>query len=122
MTNSNWDALDRHENQTLVSLFENDAQRVEKLTIELAGIRFDLSKTHLDDGLLTGFSEMAIAAGLSAQKEALFTGAIVNPTEGRAAEHTAGTGVGKCRGGGPCQRIAEPDAELNRCNRGGRLG
>ena len=94
MTNSNWDALDRHENQTLVSLFENDAQRVEKLTIELAGIRFDLSKTHLDDGLLTGFSEMAIAADLSAQKEALFTGAIVNPTEGRAAEHTAERGSG----------------------------
>jgi glucose-6-phosphate isomerase len=94
MTNSNWDALESYENQTLISLFEKDTQRVEKLTIELAGIRFDLSKTHLDDTLLSGFSEMAIAAGLAVRKEALFTGAIVNPTEGRAAEHTAERGSG----------------------------
>lgn len=94
MTNSNWTPLEQHEEQPLIALFDKDSDRVSKLTVELAGIRFDLSKTHLDDGMLAGFSVLANDAGLGAAKEALFSGAVVNTTEGRAAEHTAERGSG----------------------------
>ena len=94
MTNSNWAQLENHKAPALLSLFESDADRVAKLTVEVAGIYFDLSKTHLDDALLSGFSAMAENVQLGAAKEALFSGAVVNPTEGRAAEHTAERGTG----------------------------
>lgn len=94
MTNSNWAQLENHKAPALLSLFESDADRVAKLTVEVAGIYFDLSKTHLDDALLSGFSAMSENVQLGAAKEALFSGAVVNPTEGRAAEHTAERGTG----------------------------
>ena len=59
-----------------------------------AGIRFDFSKTHLDRPALDAFVALADAAGLDARRDALFAGEIVNPTEGRAAEHTAERGEG----------------------------
>lgn len=94
MTASLWAALEAHEASSLAALFEGDSQRVAKLTIEGAAIRFDLSKTHLDDAIIASFVKLAEAADLAGAKEALFTGAIVNPTEGRAAEHTAERGNG----------------------------
>ena len=57
---------------------------------------FDWSKTHLTDALLAGFEALAEAAGLRrAARGKLFAGEVVNPTEDRAAEHTALRGVGK---------------------------
>ena len=94
MTNRQWAQLEKHEVQPMISLFENDAERVKNLTVELPGLRFDFSKTHLDDTLLSLFTHLAENAGLVSAKEALFSGAIVNPTEGRAAEHTAERGSG----------------------------
>lgn len=94
MTASNWSALEALKSATLTALFDADEERVETLTIEETSIRFDFSKTHLDAAMLHAFSDLADAADLAGAKEALFTGAIVNPTEGRAAEHTAERGNG----------------------------
>ncbi len=94
MTASHWAALEAHEAKPLATLFGDDADRVRALTVEESTIRFDFSKTHLDPTMLETFSKLAEAANLAAAKEALFTGAIVNPTEGRAAEHTAERGNG----------------------------
>lgn len=94
MTSSHWAALEAHEPQRLATLFAADPERVRALTIEEAVIRFDFSKTHLDTTLLETFSELAGAADLAGAKDALFAGAVVNPTEGRAAEHTAERGNG----------------------------
>jgi glucose-6-phosphate isomerase len=94
MTAENWAAIEALEAQQLSQLFGGDSERVAKLTIEQSGIRFDFSKTHLDDAALEAFARLAEAAGLAAAKEALFTGAVVNPTEGRAAEHLAERGNG----------------------------
>jgi glucose-6-phosphate isomerase len=55
---------------------------------------FDWSKTHLDDELLTGFEEVADAAGFTEMRRRLFAGEVVNESENRAAEHTALRGVG----------------------------
>jgi glucose-6-phosphate isomerase len=83
---------------TLTELFAADPARVDKLTgrIELGetGIRFDWSKTHLSDALLTEYEKLAEEMEFAARRAALFGGQVVNVTEGRAATHTAQRGVG----------------------------
>lgn len=94
-----WKALALHPDPTLAELFAEDAGRVEKLSTRLelgeTGIRFDWSKTHLTDELLGEFEALADASDFAAMREKLFAGEVVNPTEGRAAEHSALRGVGK---------------------------
>lgn len=94
MTAANWSALENAETKPLAELFASNSGRVDSLTVSQSGMRFDFSKTHLNGGLLDIFSVMTVDAGLDAAKEALFTGAVVNPTEGRSAEHTAERGNG----------------------------
>lgn len=94
MVEDYWSKLAELPSPTLAELFAADDKRVEELTLSLAGLRFDFSKTHLDASKLALFVELAAAQGLADTREALFSGAIVNPTEGRAAEHTAERGNG----------------------------
>jgi glucose-6-phosphate isomerase len=89
-----WAAVERVEPRTLRALFEAEPDRLSRLVVEEAGIRFDFSKTHLDGPLLDAFRGLAEAAGFAARRDALFAGEIVNPTEGRAAEHGAERGEG----------------------------
>ncbi len=90
----NWDAITRAETLTLSALFAKGDARVASLSIEEGGILFDYSKTHLTSQLVASFGAIADDVGLSAQRDALFAGHIVNPTEGRAAEHSAERGEG----------------------------
>ncbi len=94
-----WKKLDLHPDPTLEELFAADAERVEKLSTRLelgeVGIRFDWSKTHLTQDLLTDFETLAQVSDFDAMRTKLFNGETVNPTEGRAAEHSALRGVGK---------------------------
>lgn len=82
----------------LTELFAADPGRTGKLAARLelsdGGMLFDWSKTHLDDAHLAAFVELAAAAGFAERRAALFAGDIVNPTEKRAADHTAQRGVG----------------------------
>ena len=78
----------------LTELFRTEPDRLSRLVIEQSGIRFDFAKTHLNAALLDAFGALADAQGLAARREALFRGEIVNPTEGRAAEHIAERGQG----------------------------
>ncbi|MEY3634900.1 MAG: glucose-6-phosphate isomerase [Pseudomonadota bacterium] len=94
MTDNRWAALEQHQPQPLVNLFETDAHRVTKMTVEDIGLRFDLSKTHLDDAALDHFAKLAEEMQLDASKAALFSGVSINVTEGRAAEHPAERGMG----------------------------
>lgn len=93
-----WDRLTVSQ-ATLTELFAADPQRVGKLSARLeldeGGILFDWSKTHLTDDLLDGFEALAEAAGFAEQRRRLFAGEVVNPTEGRAAEHPALRGIGE---------------------------
>ena len=83
---------------TLTELFAADENRLDRLatSLDLPGgpIYFDWSKTHLDAAHLSAFEELARAMDFVGKREALLTGEVVNPTEGRAAEHTAQRGVG----------------------------
>ncbi len=94
MSDADWHKLGQIIPVPLSSLFANEPGRVATMTIEQSGIRFDFAKTHLDPDALAAFAELAHVSGLHHKREALFTGAIVNTTEGRAAEHTAERGNG----------------------------
>jgi glucose-6-phosphate isomerase len=89
-----WAAVEGLESASLKSLFEAEADRLPRLTLEEAGIRFDFSKTHLSRSAVAAFEALAEAQGLASARDALFAGAIANPTEGRAAEHPAERGQG----------------------------
>ena len=94
MTDTGWASIDNHQVQRLNELFEGDAERVAKLTIEAAGLTFDWSKTHLDQALLEAFAGVAEAVGLDQRRDVLFAGGVANPTEDRPAEHIAERGSG----------------------------
>ncbi len=91
---TDWSKVDALNPPKLVDLFAADAGRVAKLSVDVAGIHFDFSKTHLDDAAIAAFEGLARSAGLAAKRDALFAGEAVNVTEGRAAEHSAERGEG----------------------------
>lgn len=95
---SAWNRLGSLPKPKLAELFAADAGRLGRLAtrLELPGgpILFDWSKTHLDDAHIALFAELTAATGFADRRAALFSGAVVNPTEGRAAEHTAQRGLG----------------------------
>jgi glucose-6-phosphate isomerase len=78
----------------LDELFAAEPDRLSRLSFEVAGIYFDWSKTHLDASLIERFSERAERMGFAAARDALFAGAVVNPSENRAATHVAERGSG----------------------------
>lgn len=89
-----WTQIAKHPAESLESLFKREPDRISRLTHAVAGSYFDWSKTHLDSGLIGDFAKLAKARGFDAARDALFSGAIVNPTEGRAATHLAERGTG----------------------------
>ena len=89
-----WASLGKIAPRRLTALFDAEPDRLQRLVIEEAGLRFDFSKTHLGEGLLAAFARLADAQDLGGRREAMFAGEAVNPTEGRAAEHTAERGQG----------------------------
>src|ERR1700719_2451398 len=73
----------------LRSLFAEDEQRGERLTVEAAGIFLDYSKNLITDEtvkLLTGLAE---ESGVRTRIEAMFRGDKINVTEQRAVLHAA---------------------------------
>ncbi len=89
-----WSAIESHALAPLSELFEREPDRLSRLAMDVAGIHFDWSKTHLDSELIGKFAALADARGFAAAREALFSGAIVNSSEGRAATHVAERGQG----------------------------
>lgn len=73
----------------ILDLFEADAQRAENFSVESGELLFDYSKTSIDEetrnALLGLFTEMDVAS----KRTAMFSGARINETEGRAVLHTA---------------------------------
>jgi glucose-6-phosphate isomerase len=92
--NQAWAAVEAAEPETLASLFAAEPDRLSRLTLDLPGLHFDFAKTHLSNPLLAAFQALAQARDLAGARDALFAGRPVNPTEGRAAEHSAERGQG----------------------------
>ncbi len=86
-----WDRLIAHEAATKGRRIADicDAARAEDFSIRVGDMLFDYSKTNIDAtarDLLIGLLE---ATGVAAKREAMFSGAKINDTEGRAVLHTA---------------------------------
>lgn len=89
-----WSLIEGSETRRLAGLFEAEPDRLSRLRIEEAGLLFDFTKTHLDAALVEAFANLAEEQDLAGARDSLFSGGIVNPTEGRAAEHSAERGQG----------------------------
>jgi glucose-6-phosphate isomerase len=95
VNDNQWSALSAIKQEPLTALFANDPGRVDAFSGDQCGMHFDFSKTHLTREMLGAFAGLAENMGFAAKRDALFTGGIINTTEGRAAEHTAERGEGK---------------------------
>lgn len=71
------------------ALFEDDEDRAERFSTRALDMLFDWSKTNLDDRAVELLLTFADTAGLAAKCDAMFSGAVINETEGRAVLHTA---------------------------------
>ncbi|HEU4957171.1 MAG TPA: glucose-6-phosphate isomerase [Sphingomicrobium sp.] len=89
-----WQTIETHRPTRLAEMFEKDAERVSRLSRDIASIHFDFSKTHLDEELLEEFAVLAYAVDFPGARDALFSGDIVNFSENRPATHVAERGEG----------------------------
>jgi glucose-6-phosphate isomerase len=91
---TDWTAIEALPATPLAALFATETDRTDRMSVNVAGLHFDFAKTHLSKTALASFGALASEAGLSKKISALFGGQIVNPSEGRAAEHSAERGEG----------------------------
>lgn len=88
-----WAALADHaaeqKNIQLVDRFKADEQRFDKFQLNAAGWFLDFSKNSISDETLKRLVSLAEAQQVPEKFSAMFRGDTVNPTEGRAALHSA---------------------------------
>jgi glucose-6-phosphate isomerase len=88
-----WAALTAHHSairdRHLRDLFASDTERADRLTFEVADLVVDLSKNRLTDDTLRLLVALARRARLPERIEAMFRGAKINTSEGRAVLHVA---------------------------------
>ncbi len=75
--------------QSIRSLMDNDAQRIEKMTVDFADIRVDFSKQRLNDEIINALEHFADECRFIEKRQAMFEGKRINSTENRAVLHTA---------------------------------
>jgi glucose-6-phosphate isomerase len=88
-----WKQFDDHARQyadaTIAAQFVTDPGRLERMSVEAAGLYLDLSKQSWTAEAFAACLDLARATGVEAHRDALFAGKAVNATEGRAALHPA---------------------------------
>ncbi len=88
-----WAALTKHASEqadiTLNQRFTADADRFEKYQLSAPSWFLDYSKNHINDEIMSGLLALAESQKVSAKLASMFNGDVVNPTEGRAALHSA---------------------------------
>ncbi len=71
----------------ITSLFDADPGRAEGFSAQSGDLRLDYSKTNIDDPIRAALT--GLCTGVADRREAMFSGAPINQTEGRAVLHTA---------------------------------
>jgi len=93
MAEAIWARLSAHHRATagrpIADLFAEDPGRAADFAAESDGLLLDYSKTAIDARALHLLAGLAEAAGVAGRREAMFAGAPINATEGRAVLHTA---------------------------------
>ncbi|MCV2864357.1 glucose-6-phosphate isomerase [Defluviimonas sp. WL0075] len=87
-----WDTLRHHHaevrDRAILTLFDDPA-RAGAFSVDADGLLFDYSKTNIDVSGRALLIALAEGADVAARREAMFSGARINETEGRAVLHTA---------------------------------
>ena len=88
---ASWHALKQHKDTIphMRELFAADKKRFEKMSLKSCGLLLDYSKNCLDEKALDLLFNVAEKSQLSKKIAAMFSGEIINTTEGRAVLHTA---------------------------------
>ncbi len=82
-------AKERMAGSTVKDMFAADPGRFGRYHVAFDDLVFDYSKHRIDDTVLKALFELARAQKLEAKRDTMFKGGVVNPTEKRAALHTA---------------------------------
>ncbi len=82
-------AKERMAGTTVKDMFAADPGRFERYHVTLDDLVFDYSKHRIDDTVLKALFDLARAQNLESKRDTMFKGGVVNPTENRAALHTA---------------------------------
>ena len=88
MTKPTMDALRAHPTQPIATLLNNPARAAE-FSVRHGDMLFDFSKTSMDAQALAMLLDLVAEKDVAAKREAMFSGAKINETEGRAVLHTA---------------------------------
>jgi glucose-6-phosphate isomerase len=75
--------------KSLKELFESDNQRFEKFSLQFEDILLDYSKNRIDDQTLALLQQLARECGVNKAIEAMYSGEVINVTEGRPVLHIA---------------------------------
>jgi glucose-6-phosphate isomerase len=73
----------------LRQLFADDPSRAQRYLLTAGDLRVDYSKNLIDDQVMDRLWALLRAAGVERRRDAMFAGATINVTEGRAVLHTA---------------------------------
>ena len=73
----------------ILDLFAREPDRLERLTLDAAGLHLDLSKQGWSAQAFEAAIALARAAEVERRRDALFSGEVMNPSEGRAVLHPA---------------------------------
>lgn len=73
----------------ITDLFADTPDRAEDFSAAFEDMRLDYSKTNIDNAARDALIALCDRTGLATRREAMFTGAPINETEGRAVLHTA---------------------------------
>ncbi len=86
-----WDKLLEHHEATKGRRFETmlDADRAADFAVQTGDMRFDYAKTNIDADARALLIDLLEKAGVADKRAAMFSGAAINETEGRAVLHTA---------------------------------
>ena len=88
-----WQALARHRDAlsgtSIRALFDADASRADRFSLEAAGLFADFSKNLLTDETISLLTGLAREAGVETRRDAMFKGERINTTEGRPVLHIA---------------------------------
>ncbi|MEJ8560414.1 glucose-6-phosphate isomerase [Yoonia sp. GPGPB17] len=86
-----WDKLRAHHAQVADRRFETlvDKRRAADFSAQMGDMRFDYAKTNIDAEGRALLIDLLAQAGVAAKRDAMFAGAPINETEGRAVLHTA---------------------------------
>ena len=78
-------AASRH----ILDLFDTDPGRADDFSADTEEMRLDYSKTNIDPDTRAALIKLCETSNLAARRDAMFSGAAINETEGRAVLHTA---------------------------------